>query len=136
MDTVPIRNSRDTRESRAASTAAASRIVMRLLLLAALAAATLALTQCQMVGDKLTGVQASVFKRRNDCVRKCADNRKDAEKAEKKRHHDLEKDCAGNSACLHDEQTRHNAAEAAIEAAYRACVGNCHNQGGNDHDDD
>ena len=135
MDTVPNRDSRDTRESRAGSTAAASRIVMRLLLLAALAASTLALTECQMVGDNLNGVRASVFKRKNDCVRKCADDQKDAEKAEKKRHHDLEKACHGNSACLHDELTRHNAAEAAIDAAYRECLSTCHNQGGGDGDD-
>ena len=108
---------------------------MRAVLLLALAASTMALTQCQMVGDKLTGVQASVFKRKNDCVRKCADTRKDADKAERKLHRENEKVCSGNAACLSAEEARHDAAEDAIEAAYRTCVNGCHNQGGGEHGD-
>jgi hypothetical protein len=109
---------------------------MRLVLLLALAAATLALTQCQMVGDNLTGVKASIFKRKNHCVRQCADAQKDALKGEKKLHKDNEKACNGNASCLSEEKARHDAAEDAIEAAYRACVNGCHNQGGGDDDDD
>lgn len=134
MDTH--RSSRDTRESRARSNGVRSRMVMRLVLLLALAAATLALTQCQMVGDNLTGVRASEFKRKNECARKCADQQKDAEKAERKLHKDNEKACSGNSACLKQEKERHEAAEDAIEAAYRTCVNGCHNQGGGHGDDD
>ena len=135
MDTVPNRNSRDTRESRAGSNGAASRMVMRLLLLAALAASTVALTQCQMVGDKLNGVRASVFKRQNDCVRKCADGRKDAQKEENRRHAEIERTCGGNPSCHKEEADRHKAAQETIDAAYRDCVANCHNQGGGDGDD-
>ena len=132
MDTDPIRNSRDTRESRAASTTKASRIVMRLLLLAALAIATLVLTQCQMVGDNLTGVRAGVFKRQNDCVKHCADARKDAWKDETRRHADNERACGGNAQCHKDESDRFKAAKDAIDAAYKECVSTCHNQGGGD----
>lgn len=134
MDMVRGRNSHDTRESRAGSTGAARRIVTRLVLLLALIVASLALTQCQMVTDNLTGVKASVFKRKNSCVRHCADERKDANKAEDKRHRDANKACSGDSQCLKEERARHDAAEDAIDAAYRACVNGCHNQGG--HDDD
>jgi len=111
-------------------------MVMRLVLLLALAAATLALTQCQMVGDNLTGVRASVLKRKNECVRHCADARKDALKAEKKLHSDNERACGGSAQCHSEEKARHDAAEDAIDAAYRACVNGCHNQGGGDDDDD
>lgn len=134
MDTVPNRISHDTRESRANSTAAASRIVMRLLLLAALAAASLALTQCQMVGDNLNGVRASVFQRKSNCVKACADARKDALKDETRRHADNERACGGNAQCHKDENDRFKAAKDAIDAAYEACVRNCHNQGGGDGD--
>ena len=108
---------------------------MRLVLLLALAAATLALTQCQMVGDNLTGVRASIVKRKNECVRRCADVRKDAEKAERKLHSDNERACGGSPQCLGEENARHDAAEDAIKAAYRACVNGCHDQGGGDDDD-
>jgi hypothetical protein len=107
---------------------------MRLLLLAALAAATLVLTQCQMVGDNLTGVSAGVFKRKNDCVKACADARKDAMKDETRRHADNERACGGNAQCHKDERDRFKAAKDAIDDAYEACVRNCHNQGGGDGD--
>ena len=121
---------RDTGVSR--SRGVSSRIVMRAVLLLALVGSTVVLTQCQMVGDKLTGVQVGVFKRKNDCVRTCADRRKDATKAERKLHHDLVKACDRNPTCLKEEEDRHDAAEDAIEAAYRDCVNNCHVQGGDD----
>jgi len=136
MDTDRIRISRDNRESHSGSAGAPSRIVARAVLLLALVAATVSLTQCQMVGDNLTGVQASLFKRKNECVRKCADAKRDADKAERKLHKDNEKACGGNSACLSEENARHDAAEDAIEAAYKACLQTCHNQGGGDNDDD
>ena len=126
MNTATTRNSLDPRPRRAAS----QRIVMRAVLLLALAASTVALTQCQMVGDKLTGVQASVFKRKNDCIKDCKKAKKDAEKAEDRTHRDLRRACNHNEACLAAENARHEAAEDAIEAAYRQCIGNCPPQGG------
>lgn len=134
MNTATTRNSLDPRPHRAAT----QRIVMRAVLLLALAASTVALTQCQMVSDKLTGVQASVFKRKNDCIKDCAAAKREAEKNEKKLNKDLERACGGNAACLSEEKARHEAALAAIDAAYRNCINNCHSQGGDDghgHDD-
>jgi hypothetical protein len=130
MNTTTNRNSLDPRPHRAVT----QRIVMRAVLLLALLAATVALTQCQMVSDKLTGVQASVFKRKNDCIKHCQKDMKDAERDEKKKHKDLERACGGNSACLSEEKARHEAAVEAIEAAYRDCINNCHSQGGDDGD--
>jgi hypothetical protein len=135
MKLATDRNSLDPRPHRAAT----QRMVMRAVLLLALAAATVALTQCQMVTDKLTGVQASVFKRKNDCIKDCASDRKEAERKEKKLNKDLERACGGNAACLSEEKARHDAALAAIDAAYRDCINRCHSQGGDDghgHDDD
>jgi hypothetical protein len=137
MNTATTRNSLDPRPRRAAS----QRIVMRAVLLLALAASTVALTQCQMVGDKLTGVQASVFKRKNDCIKDCQKDQKEAVKNEKKKHKDLERACGGNAGCLSEEKARYEAALQAIDAAYRDCINNCHSQGGDDghghgHDDD
>jgi len=126
----------ETRDPRNGSPRTSSRIVMRVVLLLAFIASTVVLTQCQMVGDKLTGVQVGVFKRKNDCVRKCADTRKDADKAERHLHRSIEKACDGNAACLSEEKARHDAAEDAIDAAYRACVNDCHAQGGGDHGHD
>ena len=114
--------------------AAMQRIVMRAVLLLALATATVALTQCQMVSDKLTGVQASVFKRKNDCIKDCQKDKKDAEKKEDKLNRDNERACGGNAQCLSEEKARHDAAEASIEAAYRDCINSCHSQGGDDGD--
>ena len=106
----------------------------RLTLLLALVAASVALTQCQMVGDKLTGVQVGTFKRTNDCFKNCQKRQKDAEKDEKKRHQDAIRACGGNSQCVKDENNRHDAAEDAIEAAYKNCINGCHHQGGGDDD--
>src|SRR5262249_55060079 len=130
MNTATTRNPLDPRPHRSAT----QRMVMRAVLLLALAAATVALTQCQMVGDKLTGVQAGVVKRKNDCIKDCTKKAKDAEKDEKQMHKDLERACGGNDQCLSAEKERHQAALEAIEAAYRDCINNCHSQGGDDDD--
>jgi|SRR5262245_8510768 len=130
MNTATTRNPIDPRPHRAAT----QRMVMRAVLLLALAAATVALTQCQMVSDKLTGVQAGVFKRKNDCIKDCQKDNKEADRKEDKLHRDLERACGGNAQCLSEEKARHESAEAAIDAAFRSCINNCHSQGGDDGD--
>src|SRR5215471_15444918 len=105
MNTATTRNPLDLRPHRSAR----QRIVMRAVLLLALAAATVALTQCQMVSDKLTGVQASVFKRKNDCIKDCQKDKKEAERKEDKLNRDLERACGGDAQCLTEEKARHEA---------------------------
>ena len=126
----------DRIRSRSSNASRSSRTMTRVLLLVAFAASTLTLTQCQMVGDKLTGVQVGTFQRANDCIKDCKKDKKKAEKAEDRTHRDLRRACNGNEACLEAEEARHEAAEDAIEAAYRQCIGNCHHQGGGRGGDD
>ena len=101
-----------------------------MLLLVALAASSLALTQCRMVGDTLTGVRVDALKRKSDCLRDC----KDAYKNDRKVENDLFAAnmgaCGSDAACRAAEIARHDAALQAIEAAYVACQNSCHNQGG------
>jgi hypothetical protein len=106
------------------------RIAIRLLLLVALAASSLTLTQCRMVGDRLTGIGVDQLRRKDDCVRACKDTYKAALKAEKDFHKTQVTACAGDPACLAAENARYAAAVQAIEAAYTACINGCHSQGG------
>mgnify|MGYP001396182318 CR=1 FL=1 len=132
MDKFRSRNSHDDqgpRRSRAGLSAPA-RLATRILLLLALAVCSLALTQCRMVGDRLTGVSVGSFKRKSDCVKECKDIYKDAVKAERDRHTDIVRDCRGDSACHIEEAVRFQAALDTIERAYKACLYECHLQGG------
>ena len=112
-----------------------SRVAMRLLLLLALAAASLTLTHCRMVGDRLTGLRVSPLRRSETCLKKCRDTFKDASKAEERLHDTLIDGCHGDATCIQVENQRHEAAEDAIEQAYRACRNGCHDQGGGRDDD-
>ena len=107
-----------------------SRLATRLLLVVALAVASIALTQCRMVGDRLTGVKVSPLRASQSCFRACKDKRKDDLKAEDRLHRQRLHDCDRNAACIQQEEARHAAAEAAIEAAYQTCLNGCHQQGG------
>lgn len=112
-----------------------SRVVTRLLLLVALAVASLTLTHCRMVGDRLTGVEVGPLRRSSECLRRCKREYKDAIKAEDRLHRERRHACRGDDECLEEERRRHDAAEDAIEAAYRACKAGCHHQGGGGDDD-
>lgn len=120
----------DKARSRSSSASRSSRMVKRVLLLLVFAASTLALTHCKMVGDKLTGVEVGTFQGANNCIKDCKKAKKDAEKAERRRHRDLRRVCNGAPACIEAENERYEAALEAIEAAYLACIGGCHHQGG------
>jgi hypothetical protein len=107
-----------------------SRLAARLLLLAALVVASVAITQCQMVGDRLTGVKVNPLGASQSCFRACRDKRNDDKNAANRLHAQRLHDCRGDSNCIQQEHARHAAAVEAIEAAYRACLNNCHQQGG------
>ncbi len=107
-----------------------ARFATRMLLLVSLAASSLALTQCRMVGDTLNGVRVDSFKRKSDCVKSCKDKYHDDRKTENQLHGSNMGACAGNSSCRAAEIARHSAALEALEAAYVACQNSCHNQGG------
>ncbi len=132
MNKLRSRSSHDNHEpmrSRASHRSPA-RIATRILLLLALAVSSLALTQCRMVGDRLTGINVDLFKRKSDCVKDCKDIYKDAVKTERDRHTELVAACRGDDACLAEEGVRYEAALQVIEASYKDCLYRCHLQGG------
>lgn len=106
-----------------------SRHVSRLLLLLALVAASLALTQCQLVGDKLTGVDVGIFKRKNECLAQCQADFQARNQAEDKLHQQNLAACNGDQACIDAENARHEAAERDSKLQRDACFDGCHNQG-------
>jgi len=107
-----------------------SRLVTRALLLLALTAATLALTHCQMVGDRLNGVGVGTFKRKDDCLAKCQADFQACNKAEDTRHQQALATCGSNGACITNENALYDTNKKACKAARDACQNNCHNQGG------
>lgn len=107
-----------------------ARFATRMVLLVALAASSLALTQCRMVGDTLTGVRVDALKRKSDCLKSCKEANKNDRKAENDVHAGNLSACGGDAACRAAENARHDAAVQAIEAAYVDCRNSCHSQGG------
>src|SRR5262245_19588699 len=108
----------------------AARIGARSLLLVALAASSVALTQCKMVGDRLSGIRTDLLKRKSDCIKGCKDTLKNDTKSEQDVHVAALRACRGDAACLAAESARHQAALQAIQAAFVACENGCHQQGG------
>ena len=106
-----------------------ARWVTRLVLLIALATASLTLTQCRLVADRLTGVSADLFRRKSGCVKACRETLLADRRAEQELHVQNLQSCQGDLDCRAAEQARHAAALAAIEAAYVSCQNNCHDQG-------
>lgn len=108
-----------------------SRVVMRMLLLLALLAASMTLTHCRMVGDRITGASVDLFRRKDDCTATCQDQYKDRNKAEDTLHTQNVAACGSNATCLAAEDARHRAAEADSKAQRDACMLACaHQQGG------
>lgn len=108
-----------------------SRFLTRLLLLGALASASLVLTHCQMVGDRLNGVDVGIFKRKDDCLAKCQKDFQTRNQAEDILHQQNLLACGSNATCIANENARHLAAQQASKAQRDACFNGCHSQGGN-----
>ncbi len=106
-----------------------SRLATQILLLLAVAAASLTLTQCRMVGDRLTGVSVGPFKRPGSCFDACYDRYRRQIKSESDLHVSLIKNCNGDKACEEEEEARHEAALENIQAEREACLNTCHQQG-------
>ena len=107
-----------------------SRLATRILLLLALVMASVTLTQCRLIGDRLTGVDASLYKRKNTCKENCQVDFMARNQAEDALNASNIAACAGDATCLANEAARHAAAEAASKAQRDACVNACHQQGG------
>jgi hypothetical protein len=107
-----------------------SRLTTRLVLLLALAAASLTLTHCQLVGDRLTGVDVGTFRRKNECLADCQDQFRARNQAEDRLHEQNLAACGNDATCRANEEARHQAAEDASKALRDACMNACHQQGG------
>ena len=100
--------------------------------------AVVALSQCKMTADKVTGVEVTTTENhsekarenRGECVSKCAHRAKDALDDEKELHEDNVEDCKGRPACLDAENARHQAAVDKIQDDRKHCIDGCHHQGG------
>lgn len=102
----------------------------RILLILALAASSVALTQCRRVGDRLTGLEASLFARKDECRAACQNAFQERNQAEAKLHSEQVRACGDDPACLAEELARHRAALDASRALREECLSGCHQQGG------
>lgn len=107
-----------------------SRLATHILLLLALVMASLTLTHCRMVGDRLTGADINLLKRRDTCKTTCQEEFMARNQAENALHEQNVAACGGNPSCLAEEEARHEAAEAESKATRDACISGCHQQGG------
>jgi hypothetical protein len=103
-------------------------------MVALMALALFGLTQCRMVGDRLTGVGVSSFARAQaaQCIGQCQVTATQALTDEARRFAANIRACAGDPSCIQTETARHQAAVQAITDALRACISGCHHQGGGD----
>ena len=93
------------------------------------AVAVVGLTQCKLASDKVTGLDRAKTPP-GQCISACAHSANEAMKSENNLHKTLVRNCAGNEACLAQEQARHEAAVAAIQDGRKRCMDSCHQQGG------
>jgi hypothetical protein len=105
---------------------------VRILHVALLAFAILGLTQCRLVSDRITGVDAQLLHGRDarKCLRGCEQERRAQIREEERRHRVRVRQCRTDIACLEDESERHQNQLADIEREYRECLEDCHHQGG------
>ena len=93
----------------------------------------LTLTQCQMVGDRITGVEAS-RSAASTCIKDCNDAAKVYFDAEKDLHNQNVDACQAlpqpqRGECLAAEDARHTAEMAALGQRKIDCQNGCHQQG-------
>lgn len=103
---------------------------MRVLLLVALAAASFTLTQCRMVGDRMTGVGVGTYKWDRDCFEACRDAYKAGKEAEVRLHVENSQACGDDVECEAAEDARHEAEMQRLSDEFYLCLDDCHVQGG------
>lgn len=107
-----------------------ARVVTRVLLLALLAVASVALSQCRMVGDNVTGVNVVSVMKAKSCLEQCQATADNLFNAEANVHQAKLKNCNGDATCIAQENERDAAVNATIQAALVRCQNFCHQQGG------
>ena len=99
-------------------------------LLALLIGLAVTLTQCKMVTDGLSASPVPGTENAVNCIANCAQVYNDSIRVESDLHVSIVHACAGNSACLAGEGTRHEVAVIRIQLGRKNCQDNCHHQGG------
>ena len=105
-----------------------------LALAAVLAVTAAALSRCRPVGDSVAGVDLTAgnpkLNHRSDCVHQCNKDFNMAHSEEVERHAAALQDCAGDTDCVHAENTRHHIRQLEIVRAMQNCKNGCYNEGG------
>jgi len=93
--------------------------------------ATMGLSQCRLVGDTVTGVEleSNGVNGRSECVQRCNDEYKAADKAEATRHAAALRACGTSRSCKDSENLTHKGNKAAIVDAMQECKRACYNEG-------
>jgi hypothetical protein len=105
------------------------RRIAALLGLAALSAVALVgLTRCNYVSDRVTAPRAE--QAAQNCISGCAHQYNDSLRVESDLHVANVHACADDPVCLALEDARHDAAVDRIQEGRKACMENCHHQGG------
>lgn len=114
----------------------ARRKAPRVLLAVLCAAVVVCLSQCKLAPDAVTGLNRSENSQSRSasspgsCISDCAHQANDAMKLEQDLHKDNVEACNSDPTCLANEEARHEAAVDAIQNGRKACMSNCHHQGG------
>jgi hypothetical protein len=95
-----------------------------------LAFTSLTVTQCTMVGDRLTGVQPLHHDNPQRCFERCRDIYRASIFIENIIHQIKLQQCHNSASCITAENARHAAALARIEQRRNDCLNDCHHQGG------
>jgi hypothetical protein len=106
-----------------------SRRGRRIALFAGAVLVAVAATTCRMVTDNVVRPLEQPLQA-GGCMHDCAKAAVERIHAENDLHHDNVKACNGDAQCLAQEETRHEAAQAAIDAFRKQCQQECHHQGG------
>ena len=103
-----------------------------LMLTAMLGFAVVGLSQCRMVEDTLTGVELNTqdgVNSRSDCVKRCNDQYKAAQRAEDARHKSALSACGTNKTCQKAEKETHKKNDKKIVDDMQECKRACYNEG-------
>jgi len=87
------------------------------------------ITQCRMVTDRVVRAQVGDTQAAG-CMKECNDRAKESMDVEHELHKSNVQACNSDPTCLANEEARHDAAMAAIQAEKKRCHNGCHHQGG------
>lgn len=99
----------------------------------ALGIGSLAITQCRMVQDSVTGVDLRVAQDthgRSDCIKRCRQTLKVDRKKEQARFQEARKACGRDRKCIKGERALHKEILKDLVQDFLKCKKGCYNEGG------